>query len=597
MHDLSRAEDVEAYLEQHEQKELLRFVAVGSVDDGKSTLIGRLLHDTKAIYEDQLASVQRASKRVGTTGGDIDFALLTDGLKAEREQGITIDVAYRYFSTAKRKFIIADTPGHVQYTRNMATGASTANVALILIDARHGVLQQSRRHAFIASLLGIPHLAVCINKMDLVDYAESAFDSIREEFSTFASGLRFKDVSFLPISAVAGDNVVAKSPATPWYRGTTLLEYLEAVPISRDQNLSELRFPVQYVLRPNLDYRGFCGQLASGVVRPGDDVVVLPSGQATKILAIDGYTGELDEAFAPMSVTIRLADEVDVSRGDVISCVDGRPEVTRRIEAHLVWMSEVPLDPERAYFLKHTTRTVRATVSRVAGKVDLETLNEVPTERFHLNDIGRVEILCNQHLMVDPYEQNRHTGAFVLIDELSNDTVAAGMIVRGFADDAHPLERRLASQISAERRAERLGQRGLAVCFAGVPHAGQSDVMYDLERRLFDMGHAACVIDVAALADGTRSPSLFADLGSQCVRAGMIVLYSTGLPRPSDRLRLREQLGPEQLLVVFADDAAPASVSASSESLHCALTVDERDRTISLLSKAIAARCKVVSDG
>ena len=353
--------DILGYLQRHEAKELLRFVIVGSVDDGKSTLIGRLLYDISAVYEDQLSAVRRATTMEGET---VDFSLFTDGLAAEREQGITIDVAYRYFATERRKFIVADTPGHVQYTRNMVTGASTADVGVILIDARLGVLQQSRRHAYIASLLGIPHLVVCVNKMDLRGYAQETFETIRAEFRAFVDGLAFADVTFVPVSALRGENVVQGSPHMPWYDGPTVLGFLEEVPIAEDRNLADLRYPVQYVLRPNLDYRGFCGQVASGVVRKGDEVLVLPSGKRSRVRAIDSADGERGEAFAPESVTLRLEDEIDISRGDMIVHPHNRPRVARSFEAHVVWMHEQPLDARRSYWLKHTSRMVRMQVDR-----------------------------------------------------------------------------------------------------------------------------------------------------------------------------------------------------------------------------------------
>src|SRR5690554_4123952 len=354
--------DILAFLDQHEQKELLRFVAVGSVDDGKSTLIGRLLHDAKGVYEDQLADASGTDSEGEVA---IDFARITDGLQAEREQGITIDVAYRYFSTPKRKFIIADTPGHVQYTRNMATGASTADVAIILIDARLGVLQQSRRHAFLANLVGIRHLLVCVNKMDLKDFKQGVFEEIKAVFSAFADQLDFADVTYVPISALLGVNIVDQSERTPWYDGPTVIGFLETVHIAGDRNLDDFRLPVQYVLRPNLNYRGFSGQIVSGVVQKGDEIMVLPSRTTSRVKAIDIYDGELDVANAPLSVTLRLEDEIDISRGDVIVPVDNLPTVARRVEAHVVWMSETPLDPRRSYLLKHTTRYVRTDINKI----------------------------------------------------------------------------------------------------------------------------------------------------------------------------------------------------------------------------------------
>jgi bifunctional enzyme CysN/CysC len=556
--------DVLAYLGRHQQKELLRFVAVGSVDDGKSTLIGRLLHDTHGIYEDQLRAVQRASRKIGTTGDKIDFALLTDGLRAEREQGITIDVAYRYFSTDKRKFIIADTPGHVQYTRNMATGASTADVALILIDARNGVQQQSRRHAWIASLLGIPYLAVCINKMDLVGFADEAFRSIRRDFSAFANGLRFKDVRFLPVVAVDGDNVVRPSERMPWYRGDTLLRFLETVPVDAGRNLDDFRFPVQYVLRPNLDYRGFGGQIASGVVHEGDEVLVLPSGRRSRVAGVDVWQGQLEEAFAPMSVTLRLIDEIDISRGDMIVHPNDVPTIGRRFTAHVVWLSETPLDPSRSYFLRHTTRTVRMNVERVLGRLDLDTLVETPAERLELNDIGRLALGCNQPIYFDPYAKNRGTGAFVIVDAIGNDTVGAGMIVEALAEEDRGGDRKRSSLVTPEERRARFGHAGLCVAFAGGPATGQATVAYAVERALFERGVATAVVDVEALADGTRSPALFADLAAQCVDAGLVVILSTGLPRESEREHLRARLR-DRLLVVPANHDADAVMGLLEE--------------------------------
>lgn len=539
-------DDVAEYLRRHEQKQLLRFVAVGSVDDGKSTLIGRLLHDTHGIYEDQLAAVERASKTRGSVGGKLDLALLTDGLKAEREQGITIDVAYRYFSTDHRKFIIADTPGHIQYTRNMATGASTADVALILIDARHGVLTQSRRHAYIASLLGIPHLAVCVNKMDLVDFAEETYTSIVEDFGRVAKSLRFREIRFFPISAVDGDNIVHPSARAPYHEGGTLLSYLESVPIDADQNMDVFRFPVQYVLRPDLTYRGFCGPVASGVVRVGDEVEVLPSKKRSRIASIDTYEGTLDEAFAPMSVTLRLEDEVDVSRGDMIVHPDAPPTVSQRFEADVVWMSETPLDVMASYFIKHTTRTVRANVDAVLGRVDLKALHEEPSVRLELNDIGRLIISCNQPIFFDPYVDNRDVGAFVLIDALTNNTVGAGMIVRALeraAGDGPGADGPI-SMITSASRAERFGHGALVVAFTeNQQRERQRHTARELERALFDAGITTTLIDVEAFSETSRSAALVADLVRQCTDAGLVTILSTGLPRDAQRQELERRLG------------------------------------------------------
>ncbi len=505
--------DVEAYLRAHEQKELLRFVVIGSVDDGKSTLIGRLLHDTGRVYEDQLNAVKRASARGATRGAgseaEVDFSLFTDGLRAEREQGITIDVAYRYFTTPRRKFIIADTPGHVQYTRNMATGASTANVAVILIDARLGVLAQTRRHAYIAALLGIPHLVACVNKMDLVGWDEATFARIRDELTTFARGTGIPDVTCLPVSALRGDQIAQRGDAAPWYDGPTLLEHLETVPIEADRNLVDLRFPVQYVIRPSLDYRGFAGQLASGVLRAGDEVIALPSGRRSTVASIDTFEGPIAEAFAPMSITVRLADEIDVSRGDMLIAAGAarRPAVGDRLDAMLVWLSERPLDPGRSYLLKHTTRVVRADVERIDGVIDPETLAPEPATRLSLNDIGRVSIHCHQPVFFDAYADNRATGAFILIDSLTNDTVAAGMIrgaTTGAARDDGPR-----AQVSAAERRARLGQAGAVVTVGGRDADEAHGRAFLIERVAFDAGHVAAVVDAAA-ADAVAAAGMWA---------------------------------------------------------------------------------------
>ncbi len=406
--------------------DLLRFLTCGSVDDGKSTLIGRLLYDSKGVYEDQLASIKKAT--VNQTAGAIDFALLTDGLRAEREQGITIDVAYRYFSTPKRKFIIADTPGHEQYTRNMATGASTANLAIVLVDARNGVLAQSRRHAFIASLLGINHLVVAVNKMDLVEYSEAVFDKICADFNAFAAPLQLTDLYFIPVSALNGDNIVTKSENMPWFGGSSLLHHLETVHIASDRNLSEMRFPVQLVLRPNLNFRGFAGQVASGIIKQGDPVMVLPSGHKSRVKSIVTHDGELARAFPPMSVTVCLEDEVDCSRGNMLVPPSHAPNITRHIDARVVWMSNEPLDLRRQYLVKHTTQTVKAQVRSVRYRVDVNTLERHPAQDLKLNEIGSVVIDTHSPLFVDQYRRNHATGSFILVDPVSNATVAAGMV-------------------------------------------------------------------------------------------------------------------------------------------------------------------------
>ncbi len=411
--------------------ELLRFATAGSVDDGKSTLIGRLLHDSKAILEDQLEHVIRTSERRGD--GYVNLALLTDGLRAEREQGITIDVAYRYFQTPRRKFVIADTPGHEQYTRNMVTGASTADLSVILVDARKGVIEHTRRHAYIASLLRIPHLVVCVNKMDLVGYDEAAFDQVVEELTDWTARLDLRDITFIPISALHGDNVVERSLEMPWYDGPSLLYHLEHVVIAPDRNLTDIRFPVQWVIRPNSDehhdYRGYAGQVAGGVLHPGDEVMVLPSGQRTEIAAIDTFQGQVETAFPEMSVTVRVADELDISRGDMLVDPGDPPAAARELEAMVCWMGPEALRPGARLVIKHTTRSTRARVEELDYRVDVNTLRHHPADQLALNEIGRLRIRTGTPLIVDPYARNRTTGSFILIDEASNDTVAAGMVL------------------------------------------------------------------------------------------------------------------------------------------------------------------------
>ncbi len=411
--------------------ELLRFTTAGSVDDGKSTLIGRLLYDSKSIFEDQLEAIKRASIRRGNE--HVDLALLTDGLRAEREQGITIDVAYRYFATPKRKFIIADTPGHIQYTRNMVTGASTANAAIILIDARNGVTEQTCRHTYIASLLRIPHIIVCINKMDLVNFDESVYNRIKEDYRKFIITLQLRDVSFVPISALLGDNVVELSTNTPWYDGESLLHVLENVEIGGDHNLTDARFPVQYVIRPLSDeyhdYRGYAGRVAGGVFAPGDDVVSLPSGRKSKIKSIDLYQSSVEEAFPPQSVTLTLTDDIDLSRGDMLVKPDNLPEVTQEFDIMMCWMSEKPMIASTKYALKHTTNEVKCLIKKVKYKINVNTLDQIEDSKIELNDIARVTIKTTKPVFIDPYSKNRRTGALIIIDEATNNTVGVGMVI------------------------------------------------------------------------------------------------------------------------------------------------------------------------
>ncbi|MCR6653781.1 MAG: sulfate adenylyltransferase subunit CysN [Cellvibrionaceae bacterium] len=423
------ATDINEYLAQHERKELLRFLTCGSVDDGKSTLIGRLLHDSKMIYEDQLAAVKSDSLKHGTTGEKIDLALLVDGLQAEREQGITIDVAYRYFSTSKRKFIIADTPGHEQYTRNMATGASTCDLAIILIDARHGVMTQTRRHSYIASLLGIRHLVVAINKMDLVDFDEARFNAIKDDYLTFAKNLGEREFFFVPISALDGDNVVNVSERSSWYKGQSLMQILETVEVSGDKNTADFRFPVQYVNRPNLDFRGFCGTVASGVIRRGDEIQVLPSGKTSRVKDIVAYEGSQEEAFVGQAVTLTLTDEIDISRGDMLVKNGEQASVTQGLKAHLVWMNEAALQTGKQYLFKFASKVTTGAVSSIDYRIDVNTQAHTQVVEMQLNDIAVVKVALEQKVVVDPYQRNRATGAFIMIDRLTNATVAAGMVI------------------------------------------------------------------------------------------------------------------------------------------------------------------------
>ena len=479
--------DIDAYLAQHENKELLRFLTCGNVDDGKSTLIGRLLHDSKMIYEDQLAAVQADSVKSGTTGaGKIDLALLVDGLQAEREQGITIDVAYRYFSTSTRKFIIADTPGHEQYTRNMATGASTCDLAIILVDARYGVQTQTKRHSFIASLLGIKHIFVAINKMDLVGYSEETFHKIQQDYLNFTESLDLNDIYFIPLSALDGDNVVNRSENMPWFSGKPLMEALNSVEIANDHNFNDARFPVQYVNRPNLDFRGFCGTIASGVFKKGDHVTAMPSGKSSKIKAIVTYDGELSEAYPPMAVTLTLEDEIDVSRGDMLIGTEQQsPIVADKFIATIVWMDEKALTPGRQYIIKLGTRSVSGSIALIHHRIDVNTLEHHDAVDLQLNEIGSCTVTVNAPVVFDAYKNNKGTGAFIIIDRLTNGTVGAGMI--NGASEVENLQ-----LVSTEERAARYSQIPCAIALSGTSSA---DIAYKLERKLFDNGHATTVLE------------------------------------------------------------------------------------------------------
>ncbi|MEM1208334.1 MAG: sulfate adenylyltransferase subunit CysN [Planctomycetota bacterium] len=579
--DIDPSTDIHAYLAQHERKEMLRFLTCGSVDDGKSTLIGRLLYDSKMVYEDQLAAVQVDSKRFGTTGDDFDPALLTDGLRAEREQGITIDVAYRYFSTSKRKFIIADTPGHEQYTRNMATGASTCDLAIILIDARHGVLTQTRRHSFIASLLGIKHIVVAVNKMDLADYAESRFEEIKAEYADFAAKLDLGDIRFVPMAALTGDNVVNPSDNMPWYTGGTLMHHLENVVISADRNLVDFRMPVQYVNRPNLNFRGFCGTLASGTVRPGDEIIVLPSRKTTKVKSIVTMDGELDEAFPPQSVTLTTTEEVDISRGDMLAHPGNQPRVDTRFEAMVVWMNEAGLVPGKQYDLKANTRLTTAIVESVRYRMDVNELHREDASGLELNEIGRVAIETARPLAFDPYERNRGTGAFILIDRLTNNTVGAGMILDRAAGEGRSARKTVeieagGSMVPATERAQRLSQKPVTLWITGLTGSGKSAIAFALERRLFDEGKVAHVLDGGNARLGLSSDLDFsaddraenlrraAEVARLFNQAGLISICSFLSPAAADRQTARDIVTGgstgSPFIEVFCD--APADVAA-----------------------------------
>ncbi len=478
--------DINAYLAQHEEKELLRFLTCGNVDDGKSTLIGRFLYDSKMIYEDQLASVQADSVKSGTTGaGKVDLALLVDGLQAEREQGITIDVAYRYFSTKSRKFIIADTPGHEQYTRNMATGASTCDLAVILIDARYGVQTQTKRHSFIASLLGIKHIIVAINKMDLVDYSEEVYLKIQQDYCDFIATLELEDVHFIPMSALDGDNVVNKSSNMPWYQGISMMEALETIQIADDHNFVDARFPVQYVNRPNLDFRGFCGTVASGVFHKGDKITALPSGKTSTIKSIVTYEGELEQAFPPMAVTLTLDDEIDISRGDTLISGDRLPMVADSFKATIVWMTEKAMIPGRQYLVKLATRTVSGSISSIQHRIDVNTLEHHEAEQLELNEIGCCNVSINAPVVFDPYTKTKGTGSFIIIDRLTNVTVGAGMILG--STEASDFK-----AVTTKERAARFSQRPTAISLKGE---NAQEIAYQLERHLFDNGHAATILE------------------------------------------------------------------------------------------------------
>jgi len=559
------ADDIQSYLREHENKDLLRFITCGSVDDGKSTLIGRLLHDSKMIYEDQLAAITQASKTSGTTGDKVDLALLVDGLQSEREQGITIDVAYRFFSTDKRKFIIADTPGHEQYTRNMATGASTASLAIILIDARYGIQTQTRRHSYICSLLGIRHLIVAVNKMDLVDYSQDRFNEIVADYKEFSNNLNDPNLHFVPMSALDGDNVVNASDNMSWYAedgGEPLLRLLESVDVRHDSNLVDLRFPVQYVNRPNLNFRGYCGTLAAGILRPGDALRVLGSGKTSSVESIITYDGELDAAYPGQAITVTLKDEIDISRGDMLVAADSELEPTTAFTSDIVWMHDTPLEVGREYELKAGTSVVSGRVARIIHQTDVNTLERHPAKEIPLNGIARCQLEVKQPLGLDPYTRSPHSGNFIIVDRMTNVTVGAGMVVDTL-NASNIVWHDMA--VTKQRRAERNHQKPCIIWFTGLSGAGKSTSANALERQLFGMGYSTYLLDGDNVRHGLCGDLGFSDdqrqenirrvgeVAKLMVDAGMITLVSFISPFQRDRDLVRDMVESDEFIEVFVN--------------------------------------------
>ncbi|OHV43799.1 sulfate adenylyltransferase subunit CysN [Pseudofrankia sp. BMG5.36] len=567
------ATGIEAYLDQHEHKTLLRFITCGSVDDGKSTLIGRLLYDSKLVFEDHLAALESDSKRVGTQGGDLDFALLVDGLAAEREQGITIDVAYRFFSTERRKFIVADTPGHEQYTRNMVTGASTTELAVILIDARRGVLTQTRRHSFLVSLLGIRHVVLAVNKLDLVGYSQATFDAIEADYREFASGIGLTDIVSIPISALRGDNITGPSESTPWYSGPSLIEHLETIEVADDLHAGPFRMPVQWVNRPNLDFRGFSGEIVGGAVHPGDPVRVLPSGRESTVARVVTYDGDLDEGIAGQSVTITLNDEIDVSRGDVLTAANDPAGVADQFQADIVWMSDDQMLPGRPYVLKLGTSTVGVTIASPKYKVNVNTLEHLAAKTLELNEIGVCNIGLDRPIAFDAYRDNRDMGGFIVIDRFTNNTVAAGMIHFALrrAQNVHWQ----AVDVDKAARARLKGQRPTLVWFTGLSGAGKSTIANLVEQKLHEQGFHTYLLDGDNLRHGLNKNLGFTDVdrvenirraaevAKVMVDAGLIVLASFISPFRAERRLARDLLGDGEFVEVFVD--APLSVAEARD--------------------------------
>jgi len=567
------------FLEQNLETDLLRFTTAGSVDDGKSTLIGRLLHDSKAVYEDQIASVKNS--RINRSTGPVDFSLLTDGLRAEREQGITIDVAYRYFATARRKFIIADTPGHEQYTRNMATGASTADLAVILVDATKGILPQTRRHAFIASLLGIRHVLAAVNKLDLVDYREEVFLRVEQDFLQLAEQLGIARIQCVPISALEGDNVVNRSERTHWYHGPTLLGHLETVPLTAGDCLESLRFPVQMVIRPDANFRGFAGSVASGVIRPGDDVLALPSGRRTRVRSIVSYDGDLPEAFAPMSVAVQLEDEIDLSRGDMLVSPENGPRVSKRFRAMVVWLHEIPLQVGRTYLVKHTARQTKIRALQIRHRVNVNTFEQEQVTQLNVNDIASIDFEAHVPLFFDPYASNRATGSFILIDATSNATVGAGMIQGDLADRQAQEELELPSpeaaqnQVSAQERYERHGHYPAVFLLENRPAVASR-----LERALFEKQ-----FEVLLLGGAAESPDLILETIRTTQRIGAISIYSGDVLDAETKERIAREVNARLFEISSqSESASDAEVFlrgvALADSLRLAMPQENQEEAI-----------------
>ena len=558
------AADIEGYLKSHESKGLLRFITCGSVDDGKSTLIGRLLFESKLLFEDQLASIEADSKKYGTQGGDMDFALLVDGLAAEREQGITIDVAYRFFSTDKRKFIVADTPGHEQYTRNMVTGASNADAAILMVDARHGIMTQTRRHSFLMSLMGMRRIIVAINKMDLVDYSKARFDEIAEEYREFAKQLGLENITFIPMSALKGDNVIEHSAKMPWYHGTTLMGYLETVEVD-DERLQRnpFRMAVQWVNRPNLDFRGFTGMISSGVIAPGDEIRVQPSGSTSKVSRIYTYDGDLEQAVAGQSVTLLMEDEIDISRGDIISGVDSPAQTADQFETSLVWMHDEPLLPGRPYLMKLGTQTVSATVTDIKYQVNVNTLEHTASKQLDLNAIGVCTLSLNKAVAFDPYKENQDTGGFILIDRMTNNTVGAGML--NFALRRSQNIHMQHVDIGKLQRAEAKVQKPAVLWFTGLSGAGKSTIANLVEQKLYAQGQHTYLLDGDNVRHGLNRDLGFTDadrvenirrvseVAKLMVDAGLIVLTAFISPFRSERRMARDLLDEGEFIEIFVD--------------------------------------------